>query len=132
MLIDIDIRPKPKQRPRFSMGHTYTPKETQDYERTIRNLVKQQTSERYEKWVFIKMDFYYALPKSAPKKQRELVKLAPLIHTKRPDLDNLQKALLDSLSGEKGLWTDDCIVWAVLAQKHYDTHDHIKIEIEGE
>ena len=127
---DIPIRPKPKQRPRFSMGHTYTPKETQEYEKSIRNVVKEQMTERYAKWAYIKMDFNYALPKSATKKQKQMVDIAPVIHTKRPDLDNLQKSVLDALNGI--LWEDDAIVWAIVAQKHYDKADHILIQIEGE
>ena len=52
------------------------------------------------------------------------------MHTKRPDVDNLQKSVMDALNGV--LWEDDAIVFAVVAQKHYDTRDHIKITVEGE
>ena len=127
---DLPIRPRPKQRPRFSMGHTYTPKETQDYEKTIRNMVSAEMTEQYKEWAFVQMRFYYALPQSAPKKKRQMVEIAPLMHTKRPDVDNLQKSVMDALNGV--LWEDDAIVFAVVAQKHYDTRDHIKITVEGE
>jgi Holliday junction resolvase RusA-like endonuclease len=37
-------------------------------------------------------------------------------HSRRPDLDNLLKAVMDALSG---LWVDDALVASVVAQKAY-------------
>ena len=128
--IEIPIKPRPKQRPRYSMGHAYTPKETQQYERAIGAIIREKMTERYTKWVFVRMDFQYVLPKSASKEQKRMVEIAPIIHNKRPDIDNLQKGLLDACLGI--LWDDDSIVWAIVAQKHYSTSDKIIIETEGE
>ncbi len=128
--IEIPIRPRPKQRPRFSLGHTYTPKETQQYEKAIGAVVREKMTERYTKWAFVNIDFHYQIPKSATKEQKRMVDIAPIIHAKRPDLDNLQKSVLDALNGI--LWDDDSIVWGIVAQKHYSTSDKIIIETEGE
>lgn len=66
--------------------------------------------------VAIWMIFSMPIPKSATKKQLEAIKVHPK-HTKKPDIDNLQKFALDCLNGE--LFTDDSLVWSINAFKAY-------------
>ena len=111
MQIQFEVSGKPfgKQRPRFKrMGafvKTYTPEETVNYE----NLVKyncQQEMERlnFNGWfndepleVFILSCF--EVPKSYSKKRTEDALHSRLFPTKKPDIDNLLKIVLDSLNG---------------------------------
>ncbi len=53
---------------------------------------------------------------------------APLWHTKRPDIDNLQKFLFDSLNGV--FWKDDSQICSVIAQKRYDENPRTVIQID--
>ena len=50
--------------------------------------------------------------------QRNLKPKAPQWHTKRPDLDNLLKAVLDALTS-LSMWADDSLIYAVTATKGY-------------
>ncbi len=53
---------------------------------------------------------------------------APLWHTKRPDIDNLQKFLFDSLNGV--FWKDDSQICSVIAQKRYDERPRTVIQVD--
>lgn len=52
---------------------------------------------------------------------------APIRHTKKPDIDNLLKLVMDSLN--KVFWKDDSQVCNVIAQKLYDEKPRVVIEI---
>lgn len=51
-------------------------------------------------------------------RSNELSIKAPTHHVKKPDTDNLEKAILDALT-DAGLWDDDCQVFDVHKIKHY-------------
>ena len=61
-----------------------------------------------------------------------------LWHAKKPDIDNLVKALFDSIStagynkvDKKGIvWTDDSIVCGLIARKKYSPNPRIELEIK--
>lgn len=61
-----------------------------------------------------------------------------LWHFRKPDIDNLVKALFDSISkagynkvDKKGIvWTDDSIVCELKAQKRYSSNPRIELEIK--
>ena len=59
--------------------------------------------------IFLTLNFYLLRPKSLPKKVKH--------HIKRPDLDNLVKAVKDGLKGI--IYREDSQVWSELAAKHY-------------
>jgi Holliday junction resolvase RusA-like endonuclease len=48
-------------------------------------------------------------------------------HIKKPDIDNLEKAVLDSMSG--AVLRDDCIVWWVEKKKFYVEQPFIRINL---
>lgn len=48
-----------------------------------------------------------------------LVPSAPVDHIKKPDLDNLAKAVLDCLTEIK-VWTDDSIITGLILSKRYE------------
>lgn len=106
-MIDIFIPGKPigKQRPKFNnkTKNTYTPKATQDYE----TLVKQCYMQKYRDKepiaaktpVEVEIYAYFKIPKSMPKKQKELIENNELFPTVKPDSDNISKIILDALNG---------------------------------
>ena len=70
----------------------------------------------------IRLKYYIAFPASYPTKKREKLKGCP--HTLRPDIDNLNKGVLDAL------FEDDCGVHEIHAEKKWDDGDGARCEIE--
>lgn len=81
-----DVQPLPKQRPRLSSGHAYTPRKTVHYERLIAWHATFAVSEPLTGDLYLSMQFY--------RKGK-----------KRADVDNLSKAIMDALNGIA--WIDD-------------------------
>lgn len=52
---------------------------------------------------------------------------APYYHTKKPDLDNLNKLVLDAGSGI--LWVDDSLICCLSSRKHYGETPKTEIRI---
>ena len=102
--------PVPKGRPRFGNGRAYTPKRTKDYENALKALIKEQN---------ITGPIEVTINAVFPRPQRLKPKKYPdglILHTKRPDLDNIVKAVLDALN--KTL-QDDAQVCVIHAYKYY-------------
>ena len=102
--------PVGKGRPRFSTRggfvKTYTPAKTTEYEKKIRDefLNNYQPSMFEDEALELNAKFVFEMPKSWSKKKRELLNGKPC--TKRPDLDNCIKSVMDALN--KGIaYTDD-------------------------
>ena len=123
-------KPVGKGRPKFTSrggyARAYTPKGTADYE----SLVAESYNSEYEKED--KMDYpikvrilaVFPIPKSLRKADRELAKKNILKPTKKPDIDNIVKIILDGLNGVA--YEDDAFVVAVEAEKRYSP-----VESEG-
>lgn len=113
--------PVPKGRPRFGNGRAYTPKRTKDYENALKALIKEQN---------ISGPIEVTLNAVFPRPQRLMPKKYPdglILHTKRPDLDNIIKAVLDALN--KTL-QDDAQVCVIHAYKYYaERHKTARTEV---
>jgi Holliday junction resolvase RusA-like endonuclease len=131
-------KPVPKGRPRFrnvgSYVQTYTPKNTVDWEREIGEQVGVSLARLRSRGalegielpiagrVMLNLRFNLAKPKSAPKKLR--------FQLKKPDLDNLDKALIDALSNI-ALIKDDNIVTDITTCKRFASEGHPEgVEVE--
>ena len=93
--------PVPKARPRFNSrtGHTYTTSKTAKAEKLIKDAYLAQGGRNladYEGKVEIAMVFHFPIRKSWTKKKQE--ELLDSTHTIKPDLDNLEKTVLDALN----------------------------------
>lgn len=111
--------PKGKARPRFTKsGRTYTPHTTAEYEKHIASEWHHQNPgwRPLEGAVQVRIFAYFAIPKNASKKKRQELDGAPC--TKKPDADNIAKAVLDGLNGTA--YTDDAQVTDVLVLKRWD------------
>lgn len=85
----------------------HTPPETRRAEREIRDLFA-ATFPRHVPWtrgVMLKFVAVFAIPPSWPKHLREAARRGTLYHTGKPDKDNVEKLILDSLKGLA--WVDD-------------------------
>lgn len=116
--IEINARPIPKARPRLSKFAVYTPKKTADYEK----LIAYEWKRRYKNLILknaVKLDLLFCFKKAKSCKKD--------YHTQRPDIDNLEKAILDGLN--KIAFVDDCQVVEMKSQKVFSDVDKIVITV---
>ncbi len=106
----LPITPKAKQRARIlKTGRSYTPKETVEFENTIRGLSRKYAPiYLIEGPVALSMEFVV----KRPIKPRH--KIHPIT---RPDLDNYIKAVKDAFNGI--FWRDDSQVVILMGKKSY-------------
>lgn len=80
--------------------------------------------------ISVSMYFRLPIPKSTPKK-RVASLLGGLVRpTKKPDLDNMNKAILDAMNGI--VYKDDSQVVTIHSKKVYSTHTGVDICIMEE
>ena len=130
--------PAGKARPKFSTfnGHVraITPKQTVSYE----NLVKLSFGQAYpgakpiEKDVplLVTIAAYFKIPASVSKKRREAMLEDRIRPTKKPDTDNIAKAVLDALNGIA--YYDDSQVVTLTVDKLYSDTPRVEVEISEE
>lgn len=123
--------PVGKARPRMTRsGHAYTPDKTVSYE----NLVKMCFIEKYTDWVpvsgeaILRLNAYYPIPKSASKKKKIDMVIGEIRPTKKPDLDNVMKAIADALNGIA--YVDDSQIVTAEVRKYYDDTPRVEVVID--
>lgn len=116
---EVPGRPQGKARPRFSRGHTYTPRPTLDYEEKIARYYKLNGGKMYPEGqpLTIKMLIKFPIPSGTPKLKAQQMLQGHIRPTKRPDGDNVEKAVLDALNGVA--YKDDSQVIGVSWEKKY-------------
>lgn len=130
-------QPQGKGRPRFTRtGHTYTPDSTRAYETAVRTLYQEATrhqhkgpSEYMEGPVAVKIVACFPIPKRATKKQREDIYRCKLDPVKKPDVDNIAKAILDGLNGIA--YSDDAQVCVLSVVKLYADDPHVTVLVHS-
>ena len=73
--------------------------------------------------------FYFPVPKSTSKKNKELMLQGKIMHTKRPDIDNCIKSVTDALNNIA--YKDDGQICAITAVKCYDGEPRTEVMIES-
>ena len=125
--------PRGKGRPRFTKtGHTYTDSETKAYENKIIAYYRKACGAYKfpdEKYIRVKVEAYYPIPKSATKSAAAEMAQNKRLPTRKPDIDNVLKAVLDALNGVA--YKDDSRVVLVSANKYYGHEPRLVIELEG-
>lgn len=121
-----------KERPRYSSKthRMYTPKRTSTFEEKVRNAFLEKyniATEISTKAFKAKIIAVFEPPKSISKKKKEEL-LYKIDYTKKPDADNIAKAILDALNGLA--YKDDSQVSALLVLKDYGTENKIEVELE--
>lgn len=120
--------PGAKARPRFSSVHkrAFTPQKTVKYESYLKAMMAQAMAATPPSPHPIRMtiEFHMSEPKSMRKKDRG----RRLPHVKRPDADNLEKAVMDAANGV--LFIDDSQVFHTVRIKRYSDTPGISITLE--
>lgn len=129
MELIIEGTPVAKGRPRFSRYGAYTPKKTQEYEEYVKMcwVAKYGSIQPSEQSLEVNIVFYLPIPKSVNKKQRAEMLDGRIKHTKKPDIDNLIKSVLDALNGIA--YSDDSKIIKVAAEKQYSEKPRTEIQI---
>ncbi len=126
-----DIKGKARPRVNTYTCKAYTPTDTKDYE----NLIKQYFKIKYPRYepldgrVFVKIMAYFKVPKSTSKKEKELIEEGLLSPTKKPDIDNIVKIILDALN--KMAFKDDNQITKLEVEKLYGNEEKIVVKIEN-
>lgn len=119
--------PMGKGRPRFTKdGHAHTPQKTRDYENKVVQCWKCQSGKGFAAGVPLRatVTAFFTVPRSTSKKKAAAMDGTP--HIKRPDVDNVAKAILDALNGHA--YNDDSAI-ALLTVRKYQTTGASRVEV---
>lgn len=129
IIFTIKGEPRGKGRPRFTKnGRVYTPTETIQYENLValgyRNSAK---GYKFTSPVRVTIKAFQKPPKKS-KKVVEAMLNGRVLPTKKPDLDNIAKIILDGLN--KVAWDDDTQVVEMMVIKRYAEDPLVAVIIE--
>ncbi|WP_420170405.1 RusA family crossover junction endodeoxyribonuclease [Pseudomonas alloputida] len=125
--------PVGKGRPRIGRvgGHArmFTPTKTASYEGLIAMAGTEAMAGRtlLEGAVMVEMRIVLAIPQSMPKKRKAMAIAGELFPTKKPDMDNVIKAIYDGLNGV--VWKDDVQVVDAFVRKRYGEVPGVHVRI---
>lgn len=121
-----------KARPRMNTytGKAYTPTKTKNYEYLVKQsfLLKYPNAEVLEGRASVSILALFQVPKSTSKKNSEKMLNKQISPTKKPDIDNIAKIVLDALN--KLAYKDDTQVVDLNIAKAYADREHLIIKIE--
>ncbi len=131
---EIPGEPQGKDRPKFNSRSkvTYTPQKTRDYEAFVRYCcyIQNTGNELFSGAVKARITAYFAIPKSASKRVRADMIAGVILPTKKPDLDNIEKTILDALNGLA--YRDDSCVTEIASRKFYSETPRVEVELTDE
>lgn len=106
---------------RFGSGvRVYDPATSRDWKRTIQaQVLTIKPTAPFDCPLAMELSFIFPRPKSLPKRV--------LHHTKRPDIDNLFKAVSDALNGI--LYRDDSLIVQLVTRKVYGEEPGVAIHL---
>ncbi|MDU7725182.1 RusA family crossover junction endodeoxyribonuclease [Clostridium perfringens] len=116
-----------KARPRVCRGHAFTPKDTVQYEKLVRECYKEQDGRYLEGSIKALIIAYYKIPKSYSKKRVQAIREGLEKPSKKPDGDNIAKIIFDSLNGIA--YKDDAYIADFRVIKEY-TEELERVEFE--
>lgn len=123
--------PVAKGRPRFTTAggkvRTYTPEKTAAYEDLVK-LAYMQVGVKLTGPIAAEITAYFAIPKSTSKKMRQKMISGEVRPTKKPDLDNIVKSVLDALNGIA--FDDDSQVCSLVVDKLYSEDPRVEVDLE--
>jgi len=126
----VDGQPKGKMRPRFNgkTGHTYTPKETVNYENYVKISYRMKYQNlKLEGPIEAEIIGTFPIPKSISKKKAQAMINDTIHYTKKIDCDNLAKSILDALNGIA--YDDDAQIYSLKVYKKYGENPGVEVKL---
>lgn len=121
-----------KGRPRMNTrtGKAYTPTNTKNYEYGVRQwfVLNYPHFKMLQGRVKVTIIAYFDVPKSTSKKKEKEMLEGNISPTKKPDIDNIVKIILDALN--KFAFQDDTQVTKLVVEKVYTKQPKVYIKIE--
>ena len=121
-----------KGRPRVNTttAIAYTPAKTKEYEELVKQyfIIKYRRINPLEGRIKINITAYFSVPKNTSKKQEENMLNNAISPTKKPDIDNIAKIILDALN--KFAFKDDNQITKLEIEKKYGTEEKIFVKVE--
>lgn len=121
-----------KGRPRLNSytGIVYTPTRTKDYESLVEQyfLLKYPRFKVLEGRIKVSIIAYFSIPKTTKKADINEMLENNISPTKKPDIDNIVKAILDSMN--KFAFKDDNQITKLEVEKKYAIEDKVYVKIE--
>lgn len=131
MRIEIEGKPRGQGRPRTAIiqgkPHIYKDLVSREYEQKIANEYKDAGGELYEGAVRLSVLASFPVNKSETKNTKIQMLEDKIAPTKKPDLDNIVKAVMDGLNGVA--YRDDSQVVAIDAQKFYGREGRVIVTV---
>ena len=118
------VKPKAAPRPRVTKFGTYNNTDYTQWKNGLSMLAKSRFKKPLEENIYLKIDFFFEIPKSWSKTKKDNAGW----HNLKPDIDNLIKSIMDAFNGI--VYKDDGQVVLIQARKQYATCNGVKIEIE--
>ena len=111
VVIDIDPCPKPRLTQRDKIPRLQTPaaKRYFQWKQAFQLQLKKRSIKKIDHDGFVQVEFHISVPNSWSKKKK--LKMHGEAHRSRPDIDNLLKALLDSV------YSEDAKIYSIKAKK---------------
>lgn len=131
MFLVIPGNPVGKGRPRVTtrggFARAYTPRRTADYESSIVGAYNAQIASKYKLSGPIEANIkaFFKLPSSISKKEKNLLLSNTIKHTHKPDIDNIEKSVLDALNGYA--YEDDSQIVKLSAEKFYSENPRVEL-----
>ena len=121
-----------KGRPRLNSytGVVYTPTRTKDYESLVEQyfLLKYPRFKVLEGRIKVSIIAYFSIPKTTKKADINEMLENNISPTKKPDIDNIVKSILDSMN--KFAFKDDNQITKLEVEKKYALEDKVYVKIE--
>ncbi len=134
MIYEFEMLGEPvgKARPRMNTrtGQAYTPTKTKLYEYALRQwFIREYPNFRpIESRVKVEIVAYFSIPKSTSKKKEAEMMRNFISPTKKPDIDNITKIVLDAMN--KFAFKDDTQVVILQVEKKYSDIPKIYVKVE--
>jgi Holliday junction resolvase RusA-like endonuclease len=119
--------PKGKARPRVTKYGTYTAETTVNYENWVKICFQEAKQKSIEGQLKAEIKCYFDIPNSYSKKKKENALNGIIRPTKKPDLDNIMKIILDALNGLA--YKDDKDIVECRIEKWYGEVARVEVEI---
>jgi len=126
VIVSFEINPTPASRPRVTRWGTFYGKKYKGFKKDMDELLSDTDKEWLEGLIFADMTFFVGIPKSWSKKKKKLK--SGQWCDNNADLDNYEKAILDSLSG--AYFHDDRQIVQQQSKKIWADTGSIKIILE--